>query len=856
MLLVRRYNGDSLQSLPPITRNTAKRTAATSTASPPAAFESFQSQAGLSSFSSSSSSAPSSLSPRVAAVVSVVPSVSLSSTRERRVLARASASSAAFSAFQSALASRVLRPAESLCMTNASDEYRQRQERAALNEHEKRIARQAAATHITLADKLTAAQSEGGLPLPWEQSLRGATNHSVGVGGLFSGLYCRITQPDMKEMEIVRSVKIIDEQPLLSTKPRGRGKGGKAARQWAGADGRQSAQQQSVAALQLVEEAGRLQQLSRLGTLGVRSKAKATGQEQTAAVDDAAAEDEEAMLRLGDLIVRGTPLFDGIEPPPLPSKAATEAALLTSRGGDSAADEAGVSAVSEQQSVGAEVALSFVLSRSNVAFQQRHFPGSKCSAFVTVHNPTASTLQFAFSRLPHHSAFDACSPHLPGRSSFVLSHPAGYVLPRSSLELCVTFAPSAAGVWTERWLVEHTDRDGESHTLAPATLSITGTSQATVAPHNNNNNNTNSNTPYSRGGQTPPSAPHTLRSIRQEETVAASFHSSSSLSSSELPSAPRPSTLPDSELRSAFCAANSSRRLHFHRSLMAHWWSLWSDVRQLHRPLDRQRMEWRLSAQQIEHAIDQLPRRHKPRQAALHARLEELQALAAVVPTPHPARVALLASLLAALASGLPAFASQLRLVHKHTQPPPWETRARDRERRLMEFEDSLGHMADEQQRVTAAEQQRRQQQDRDELSNELDRIQHQRQQQQQTSGEPTVVGSAGLAAPTGDRAAELDDAARVRESDQRMDAEWRQRDAEWRQRLESESRLVLAAIIGAFGARAGAIGSDQPPPDAEQLPVEAAHDCQLPVAFPALIIEPEPEADSKGKGKAGKAKK
>ena len=744
-------------------------------------------------------------SPHMASVA--VSSSGVSAIRERRSLSRVAASSAAFSAFQSALASRVDRPAAALCMTNASDEYRARMERAAVNEQEKRIARQAAAAHIDA--KLTAADEEGGLPLPWEQSLRGATNHSVGVGGLFSGLYCKITQADMREMEILRSVKAITEQPTLATQPTNRAKAARIVRPMAAAD-----TQHSAAATQLMDEAARLRQLSRLGTLGSKGRARATQQsgstdreEQTAAQDE-----EDATLRLGDLIIRGTPLFDNLDPPSpsaLARAAASDSKLAL---GHVSLNEADNTVVSPQANV--DASLTFNLSSDSLTFQHVNFPHDKRSQHVTLHNSSRWSLHFAFSRLSHQSAFEMCSPGLPARSAFVLSHPVGHVLPLSSIAVCVTFCPPAAGVWVERWRLTQIDYDGESQPLADATFMLVGSSYPTLAPRN---------TAAASQWCHDSSGPSLLTSSVEQLGWQNAEVSASALSASHSPA----DVLSVAELRLAFCRANDSRRLHFHHWLLPEWLRLWHDVRRLHRPLDQQRMEWQLSAQQIEQAIERLPRRHKQRQSALTARLSELLALAAVRPAPHPARQTLLASLLSALATALPAFASQLRLVHKNSLPPPWENRARARETQLMALEDTaataaMGRETDEQ----------RQQRDGDGVDGE--------QQQQPLPAQQ-----------------QPEEAARAHELEERADSEWRQRQSDYQQRLENESRLVIAAIVNAFEACAGAMGSDQPPPEAEQLSEDAPRAQLLPVAFPTLVVETEPEpVQEKGKARAVKAKK
>ena len=761
------------------------------------------------------------LSPHVPAAI--VPSASQLSIRERRILSRVSASSSAFSSFQSRLASRVSRSPALLCMTNAADEWRVRMERAAINEQEKRIARQAAAAHIDA--QLTVADSDGGLPLPWEQSLRGATVHSVGVGGLFSGLYCKITQADMSEMEIVRSVKLIEEQPALSTQAARAGRGGgRSVRSLPSA-----ASHHSVAAIQLMDEAARLQQLSRLGTLGRKEKAH-RGQQSTSRDRSEVAEErgvDEATLRLGDLIVRGTPLFDNINPPPQsPTAAATGAAASEHR---SAADHTADSRCADSD--GSEVEpVSFQLSRSYIAFQQTHFPHVKQSAHVTLHNSTRSTLHFALSRVPHQSAFEACSPPLPARSSFILSHPVGYVLPLTSIDLCVTFSPPASGVWLERWQLTQTDHDGESQPVAAATVTLTGTSHPTPPPHNH--------TAVSQHHTDQQTMLDLLSTTTQQSSQPSASHTDG------LPSSAT-GTTSDAELRSAFCSANSSRRLHFHRWMMPQWWRLWNDVRQLHRPLHRQTMEWKLSAQHIQHAIEQLPSRHTERQSALTARLNELQALAAVIPAPHPARLTLLASLMGALVAALPPFASQLRLLHKHTLSPPWEDRARSMERQLMEVEDSTGHMTDPLSQQAAIEQRIRLQRHQLEQHGSV-----QQQLREEVDGTAVEV-EAELSAEV---AQQREEAARVCEDELRADAEWRQRHSEYTQRLEEESRRVVVGVIGAFEACAGVVSSDQPPPDADQ---QSCWPVQLPVTFPSLVIEPEQEAAlDRGKGKAVKARR
>ena len=152
-------------------------------------------------------------------------------TREARILAAVSASANEWSQFQSSLASRVNRDESLLCLTNAGDEWRMKQERSMLYEQKKRIARQAAAQHTTTNIQLslpsaatidgdnnndsnnpdTDIQGLSGTALPWEQSLRGAVNHSIQIGNMFTGLYCIVGQTEMKDMQIIRSNKQIQE---------------------------------------------------------------------------------------------------------------------------------------------------------------------------------------------------------------------------------------------------------------------------------------------------------------------------------------------------------------------------------------------------------------------------------------------------------------------------------------------------------------------------------------------------------------------------------------------------------------------------------------------------------------------
>ena len=771
------------------------------------------------------------------------PSATAASTRERRILSRLSASSAAFSAFQSALASRVARPAASLCTTHSSDEYRLRVERAGLNEHDRRIARQLAAAHFD-SKGAAAAESEGGLALPWEQSLRGATNHSVGVGGLFSGLYCNITQADMRQMEIVRSVKLITEQPALGTAPQQRSRAGRTSGAAAGCD-------QSAAAVRLLDEAGRLHQLSRLVTLGSQAgrpsrRSAVDGSREQAACSEQQATSDEASLRLGDLIVRGTPLFDDLDPTARLAESDKAGAadvdrlplLAPTAQSESHADGGGA-----VESLSGATPAAFVLSSGSLAVQQTHFPHAVHSAPFTLHNPTHSTLHFTFCRLSQQSAFDECSAALAARPAFVLSPSSGYVLPRATIRLCATFCPPAAGLWVERWQLRHVDHDGEAPPLADAALTLAGSSRPPPVPHNTAGADKQSHTQLSG-------------STLQERFTVARAHS--------VVDAPLVDSLPSfsasasaslfrssAALRSAFCSANGSGRLHFHGWLWPRWTTLWSDVRQLHRPLDRQRMQWQLSAEHIERSIEQLPARHRQQQPALLARLRELQALSAVVPSPDPTRSALLSSLLSALSAALPPFASQLRLLHKHSQQPPWTVRAQAAERSTMEWEDSAGHMTDEQ-RQQASDERRARQQQNEQREEEAEQALVEGVPQQELDDSAVAGG-----ADAGERAKRLEEAAWTRQAEEREDGEWRQRDGEYRQRLEAECGLVLLGLVRAFEQRAGAMGSEQPPLHVEQVAADTREATQLPVAFPSLAIELEPEpAPDKSKGKASKGKR
>ena len=544
-----------------------------------------------------------------------LPSVELGRSRDERVLQRVEAAAVEFAAFESALAARVRRSAGELCMTNAGAEHRLRVESAMLSEQEQRIAREAAARH---AGRLTVREDDGGLSLPWEQSLRGAVSHSAQVGNMFTGLYCRITQPDMQRMDIVRTTRQISSDTTLSDRQpqpaddgrlrlrpavrRGRGAG-------EGAVGR------------LVEEAARLAQLQRLTLLGRSSGARLRGGQQ-------AAEAGGSSGGLSELIVVGQPLFEQLTPPPLPEQAAAE--------GEGAVDSQQAAVGTEQPDSNALLRCpALVLSQSLLAFRCRRGCDSVPTLPLLLHNSSPRTRQFSWT----------AAASSPSSSPFLLSPDSGFVLPHSSLPLCVSFAPSTCGSYRQTLRLQLRDEDGEEdegHTAAAALplLVLTGSCEEPAGSE--------------REAEVEEAKGRVLRSLLAAHPAVR-----------PQPSSPSPPPASSTE-RLLFTRRNSAMRLHHHRQLMPHWWRLWEDTRLLHRPLQRQAMSWSLEAEQLRAAIAALPARHQqphsPAADGLLARYHELRLQAEDRPQPHPSRCRLLSSLLSAFASALPPFAAGLRL--------------------------------------------------------------------------------------------------------------------------------------------------------------------------------------------------
>ena len=569
-----------------------------------------------------------------------LPSVLLGRTRDGRVLRRVEAAGREFAAFESGLAARVRRSASELCMTNAAEEHRLRVESAMLSEQERRIAREAAARH---AGRLTLREDDGGLSLPWEQSLRGAVSHSQQVGNMFSGLYCRITQPEMKEMEIVRTTRQIAQetgssssrqqqsQPPLQPADRGRLTLSAAARGGGGGGGG------------LVEEAARLAQLTRLTMLGRRHGARLRGgrRKQQAGNEGDGEQAEEAGSGLSELIVVGRPLFEQLTPPPLSPSPATAAA----DSGGAVGSELKAAEGREDDGSLAAASPVLMLSHSLLSFHSRRDGQAVQSLPLLLHNASARTRHFTW------TAAAASSSSSPS-SCFLLSPHSGCVLPHSSLPLCASFAPPACGSYRQTLKLQLRDEDGEAEgeeaQAGQAATAALGLSVLVLT------GSCDEHTRAERAEEGERAKAGVLRELLALPPVA------------QRPQSSPPPPLAASAERLLFTQRNGAARLHFHRALMPHWRLLWEEVKSRHRPLQRAAMQWSLQAEELRAAIAALPARHQqPHSSAadgLLSRYDALRLQAEERPQPQPARCRLLASLLAAFAAALPPFAVGLRL--------------------------------------------------------------------------------------------------------------------------------------------------------------------------------------------------
>ena len=565
---------------------------------------------------------------------------------------------ASFASFQALLAARVQRAPASLCMTNASEEHRMRVERAAISDQQRRISREAAALHAV--ERLTEKDEDGGLPLPWEQSLRGAASHSVQVGNMFSGLYCQITEPHMDGMEVIRTTKqITEDADRRSAKQQ--------QQQQQQGEHRQQQQREEVvphgalrrpkngarsaaspsssrALLALVQEAARLEQLTRLAQLGGAPK----GRRRTRGADEDADADD-GRLQLSDLLIRGSDLFAHIDPPEPQQPRAAAAA------DDSGAAAATASAGEPSTAAASTRAPAVCLSRAGLSFRLSFSEGCTASALVDVRNASASTVHFRWT--------DADGGAEGAPSAFVLSAPELFVLPRSSLSVCATYAPLHPGVHRQRLRLTPVDVDDESDARDQD-----GGEQSTLL--------------VLEGVSSDPAVLEPARASAARRTVMAALHAHCAAlvtvraragRSAEDAAALRP---PASVQRALFTRLNGGARLFHHADLSAQWWALWEDARALHRPLERAALQWDMDADTVRRAIDAVPARHRDRVAALSGRLEELRAAGAARPPVHPARAQLLSGLLSAVARGLPTFAQSLRASLRHCEAAPWERRA------------------------------------------------------------------------------------------------------------------------------------------------------------------------------------
>ena len=695
--------------------------------------------------------------------------------RDRRVLQRVATVRENFSSFQSSLAGRVGRSPSSLCVTNAGEEYRMRVERAMIGDQERRIAREAAAVHS--AERLTRKEEEGGLALPWEQSLRGATSHSVQVGNLFSGLYCHITQPEMKEMEIVRTTKQIEEadeddgdvlssmNPSASTlsavQQRQRRRSIKA---------QKAAKSGSSQLIGLVQEAARLQQLIRLAQLGSRDQRRGENAEdpsqQGGFINAGNNEvDRRDRLKLADLLIKGTPLFSDLlpppPPPPPPAVDEDESPQLTAR-------EAGETQRSLKGEESTSIAPSLFLSCSLLSFSGLVFyPGELQSRHLQLHNQSNSTLHFEW--------VDAGEREGTTASPFLLSPSSHYVLPHSSLSLCVTFAPPSCGVFRQRMRLVQVDGDdeGEEELRGEVELRLEGVSRD------------------------PTLVDEAFRGVEARREVMSGLHSHmgglvSSVVKGWVTSIHAPSPLP-SEQRLQFTRMNREQRLHFHPSLIGQWWEVWEKVKSLYPPLTRPHLQWNLSVEALRGAIEAVPPRHRSLVPSLLERVELLSTASKERPPIHPARAHLLSSLLKEVVRSLPSFAGSLRSSLQVNEGKPWERRAA--ERKANEVDPSAITTAVNPPSATPA------------LPDATVPV---------TSTATTVavpVAAEALPQPALDGvAAPPVVVSPLTAEEEKVDAEWRERSLRFEEDLRVETTAVLSAVFSHFASQAQPENTDAAP--------------------------------------------
>ena len=635
-----------------------------------------------------------------------------------------------------------------------------RVERASLGEQQRRIAREAAAQHCAM--RLTDKEEDGGLSLPWEQSLRGAAVHEVQVGNLFSGLYCRITMPTMDDMTLIRTTQQIteaeqreddgeeeEEQEEGEAEPV---RGG-AARPSAGRSTLLGGQSSSRALVSLVQEAARLQQLTRLAHLGRRGHKRRSRGPQREARDGEAEEEEEgekepvqggvaaARLKLSDLLIRGSPLLAELTPStPAPGGEATRASRLMTPPSSSSSSLLPPSSASSSASPG------LLACPSLLSFPARPwYEGEVESRTVQLSNSTDRTLHFDIAAVEEGPAGLAGGGGGAGGPSgpFFVSHPSHYLLPHSAVSLFISFAPAGCGVYRQRLCV--VEVDGESADACEVELLLEGVSAEPALLDN-------------RGS----SASACRRVMSDLHSDASSLLTSLVGGWMADAAAARPL---DAEQRPSFTRLNRAAGLHYHPNLAPAWWALWEDVRALHPPLRRPAMQWSLRVQQLQDALHTAPARHRGRARQLQQRLEQLKEAARERPAVHPARARLLSSLLSALARALPSFASELQASLQLSEQPPWAARRAEREQRVAEAGEQLQPSAE------GAVQQLQQ----------------------------PPVEQAGAA--KGDS-----------EEETRADAGWKELRLQWRVELHAETAAVLSAALDLFAARAQPEGSDKAP--------------------------------------------
>ena len=577
--------------------------------------------------------------------------------------------------------------------------------------------------------------------------------------------------------------------------------------------------------LALVEEAARLQQLTRLAQLGRKEERRNRRLDGQTAGEAEGGEGEEGQdggrrLRLKDLQLKGTDLFADLQPPPGAGKA--EKADMADE--DEAAEAEKERAASHRPSSPSTSAASasastssspsVVLSSPFLLFSLAFYPGEVRSAAVEVHNGTEETVHFEWREEGGQDAEEASSA-----SPFLVSHPSHYLLPHSSLSLCVTFAPPSCGLFRRRLRLVRLDEDEEEGVRLQGEVELTleGVSRDPTQVDD------------AREGR------EARRAVMQRlhaDTLAVVASVVGSWTHSVPPPPPPPAAQ-----RLLFFRANRSEGLHFHPALVDDWWAVWQAAVALHRPLSRPAMQWDLSVACLRSAIDAVPLRHRLQVPALTARVDALAAASRERPPVHPVRAELLSSLLQQLGCALPAFADSLRRSLHLDEATPWERRAAER-RRAEETAAAAATSVPATPKPSTAT----------------------------TAAVPPTTSASSPTAPPPTASPTADsgegdgggDGAPLTVSavpalsaeEERLDAEWRERSLRCGEELRVETAAVLSSAMALFASAASPEGSDAAP-SAETVDRQPA----LPRPFRCVVVEAEAPvevADSK-KGSKGK---